>query len=485
MAQAQAQAGFQQAFPSTIDIPLAGMPLQRGTGTGDQRYVNVIFESYVNPLTGGKTLYAIKRPGLSNFSQPPLAAATGRGIYFWRGTNALYSVFGNTVYSGTTALTPTLAASTGKVWFTETAPTASSRLLIISDGTDNYNITTGDVMTQIDEADDAQYPQSNLGPIVYLDSYLFQGQSDGEIWNTETDLFTSWLATGVVSSEQYGDELVAIAQQKEQLIALGRTSTEFFFDNANTGSPLQRIVQNSFQVGCAHANTLGQSGDILVWVSEGQGDGGRSVWKLDGLSKMINVGTPVISRFLAAEGSNISNASCWMERVAGHLLYVLNLTTGNRTFVYDVDENMWCEWEAAAGSAEFPGIAAANANGTVYIQDATNGRIYTLDPAVFRDSGSNFTVTIQTDNYAFGSPLIKFQEGLWIIGDNTTGNLNVSESDDDYVTFNAARTIDLSTTRKFLAEGGSFFQRAYRFTYADNFALRLSMMSLKLKMGTV
>ena len=484
---AQAQAGFQQSFPQTVDIPLSGMPLQRGTSTNDQRYVNVFFESYNNPLTGGKTIYCIKRPGLANFSQPPAGAATGRGLYYWGATGKLYSVFANKVYSNTTDLGVTLAASTGRVWWCETAPTASTQLLIMSDGTDNYNIQTNDTITQIDQTDDAQYPQNNLGPIVMLDTYIFQGQADGEIWNSEVDDYDSWDATGVVSSEQFGDDLEAIAQQKEQLVAFGKRSTEFFFDNANSGSPLQRIVQNSFQVGMASRVTLCQSGDILIWVSEcaSAGDGGRSVWILDGLSKLKNVGIPTVNRFLAAEGSSISSATAWIERVAGHLLYVLNLSSANRTFVYDIDENMWCEWEIAAGGAKFNGIAATSGAGTIYIQDATNGRIYTMSPTTYQDSAANFTVTIQTDNYWFGSPMIKFQAGLWVIGDNTTGSLSVTEADDDYTTFNTARTIDLSTSRKFLAEGGAFFSRAYRLTYADNYPLRLTTLSLNLTMGDV
>jgi len=38
-------------------------------------------------------------------------------------------------------------------------------------------------------------------------------------------------------------------------------------------------------------------------------------------------------------------------------------------------------------------------------------------------------------------------------------------------------------THKFLAEGGMFFQRAYRFEYTQNAALRLQKFSLKLEIG--
>ena len=128
-------------------------------------------------------------------------------------------------------------------------------------------------------------------------------------------------------------------------------------------------------------------------------------------------------------------------------------------------------------------MAATSKNGTVYIQDAANGRIYTLSPTTYQDNGSNFTVTIQTDNYDFGTPFAKFQSGFWLIGDNTTGTINVSEYDDDYTTELTARTIDMTQTRKFLGEGGMFFQRAYKLEYTQNAALRLQKIVVKLEVG--
>src|SRR3990167_11449276 len=143
-----AEAGKQQSFPSTLDIPLAGMHLSRGTNAAlDQRYVNVLFEPYTNPLTGGKSLMTLKRPGLLQSTQPPAGAATGRGIYAWEATGAIYSVFADKIYSGTTDLGVTLAASSGRVWWAERPVSTGAQNPIMSDGADNYNITTGDVAT--------------------------------------------------------------------------------------------------------------------------------------------------------------------------------------------------------------------------------------------------------------------------------------------------------------------------------------------------
>ena len=476
-------AGFQQPVSPTIDIPLIGMPLQRATGTNDQRYVNVLFETVINPITGGVSTYVVKRPGLENFSQPPAGAATGRGCFYWSVSDKIYSVFANKIYSNTTDVGVTLAGSTGRVWFDKTAPTSSIQRLCVSDGTKLYLIDSSDSVTTVDTGSDAQFPTANLGPVVFFDDYLFFGKSNGQIWNSDSDAPTAYTASAFSSAQMYGDDLEAIARMKDQILAFGKQSLEFFFDNATTPSPLLRIDQNAAQVGCAHRNSLAKAGDVLMWVSESEGMG-RGVWQLDGLTKLKYVSTPVIERFLNAEGTSISSCTAWMEQVAGHLIYVLNLAGADRTFVYDVEEQTWCEWEIAAGSAKFNGIAATTKDGTVYVQDATNGRIYKLLPTVFQDSAANFTVTMQTDNYAFGSPFIKFQEGFWIIGDNTTGNLNVSDSDDDYATFSTARTIDLSKTNKFLDGTDAFYQRAYRMTYADNYALRLQNMVLEIKVGS-
>ena len=464
-----------------------GTPTQRGTGTGDERYVNVLIETVVDTLNKQVHVNTVKRPGLANSTQPSGGAATGRGIYAWGATSAIYSCFNNKLYSGTTDLGVTLAASTGRVWFVETPETDTARLLIVSDGTDNYNITTGDVATQIDEADDAQYPQANLGPIVYLDGFLFQGQSDGQIWNTDANSATSWVATAFESADEHGDALEALHIQKDQIIAFGRATTAFYFNNGNpTGSPLLGISQNTLDIGLAHRASLAWGGNVCAFVAESAswGDGARAVWTISGLGNAKEISNQVINRFLAAEGTTISTCTAWMERVAGQLVYVLNLDSAERTFVYNFENETWTEWEIAAGSAKFNGIAATSLNGTVYVQDATNGRIYTFPPTTYQDSGTNFTVTVQTENDDRGSPLRKFENRLDINADNTTGNLAVSYADDDYTTFSTARNIDLTQNRKYLTRLGSFYRRAYRYTYTANAALRLKKAVHNFTQGT-
>ena len=172
-----------------------------------------------------------------------------------------------------------------------------------------------------------------------------------------------------------------------------------------------------------------------------------------------------------------------MERIAGQLIYVLNLSSANRTFVYNVDNNTWGEWEIAAGSAKFNGAYATSLNGTVYVQDATNGRIYTMLPTTYQDSAANFTVTLQTEKNDFGTGNNKFQTEIAIVGDTTTGSLNVATSDNEGA-YSTARAINMSLAAKRLRRLGSFKERSYRFTYADNYALRLQAARHEIETGT-
>ncbi len=467
-------------------IPFVGTPTQRYTGTGDERYVNTIFEVIPNSLTKETTVFCLKRPGLSNHSQASTAGA-GRGIHAWSETGSIYEVRGNNIYRDTTLFTSSLTmnTSTGRCWFVEIPQSTGNHVLIISDGQDNYNITSTHTITQIDQADHTSYPTSTVGCVDYLDGYVFMAQPNGRIWNTQLNSVSSWSATGFLTADTHAGELEATHLQKDQLLAWTKNRTEFFFNNGNpSGSPMLRIDQNTLGVGMASRESLGLSGEIALWVGEnsGDGDGGRAVYMLAS-HRVKDVSTPVINRFLQAEGPSITSCTAWMERIGGHLLYLLNLQSANRSFCYSVEAGQWSEWQSSSG-AMFRGVSATSLNGAVYIQDASNGRVYTMNVSTFRDSGSDFTVRLQTKKHTFGTPSRKYQEGLSLIGDETLGVVSTYVSDDDYQTTTEVGTISMTGSRKYLSRLGAFDSRSYAFAYADNSTFRVQGFIPEIKVGT-
>lgn len=460
-------------------IPFVGNPGQRLTGTGDQRYVNVLFDVIANDLVKDYEVHCVKRAGLANHSQPLGGAATGRGVFAWQKTGKIYSVFGTQLLADTTTIA-SLASSSGRVWFTETPETSSTQVAIVSDGLDSYYIGSNDAANQVDQSDTAGYPTPNLGPVFFFSNYIFMGKSRGSVLNSHLNDFATFSSSNDFSTGAKGDDLEAIWLMKDQLVALGKRSIEFTFDNGNpTGSPLLAVDQNRLAFGIASKNSLAWSGDLAMFV--GEGEDGRSVWLLQAGS-LKEVSNSVINRILMAEGTGISSCTAWMERVGGQLIYVLNLSTANRSFVYSVSNGLWCEWADTSG-AKFNGAYATSLNGTVYVQDATNGRVYTLSASTFQDSGSNFTVTLQTPRLSYGNQNRKWQQYYCLVGDTSTGNATLTSSDDDFSSFGGTRVIDMSKPQKKLLKLGSFVNRSHRLTYTQNAAFRVQAFDTEVQPG--
>jgi hypothetical protein len=467
----------------TLRIPLAGMFLNRDTTTKGQRYVNVLMEKSKNPLNQVEKVYVMKRSGLANHTQPSGGAAAGRGLYYWKANDKIYSVFGTKIWADTTDLGVTLDASSGRCWFAETSEVGfgGGRRLLVSDGTKLYAIQTNNTVTTISTSSDADFPTSNLGCVIFHDNYVFLPQSDGQIWSSDLDSTTAWTSTSFIVPQMYGDGLVAMIRQKDQIIGLGELTTEFFFNSGATpGSPLQRVEQNIQETGCAHGNSIGQIENSVCYVAKTLS--GLSVWCIQGLSKIRKISTEAIERILEAEGTSISTCSAMMLRERGHLLYILNLDGAEKSLVYDVDEDYWQEWSDTAGN-KFNCVSATEKNGVTYLQDAANGRIYTLSPTTYQDSGTNFTVTIQTEKIDFDTNARKFYSKIQIIGDDSTGDLSVSYSDDDFANYSTARTIAMSLVRKALTQLGLSRRRSWKLTYTDNSALRLEAIDVTFALG--
>lgn len=127
--------------------PFVGSPTSRDTGLKDQRYLNVFIDRIENTDTGQARWFLVKRPGLSQYSQPTGSAGVGRGISEWNGNT--YAVIGNQIYKNNTLLSVSLNTSTGMVSFSETSAISSTRYLGVNDGTALYFIASDDSVIKI------------------------------------------------------------------------------------------------------------------------------------------------------------------------------------------------------------------------------------------------------------------------------------------------------------------------------------------------
>lgn len=464
----------------TVRVLFCDPPTYRAlSASQDQRYVNGYFDPIRNQTKQDVTFYFTKRPGMALLSNPGGTTGTGRGCYSWNGK--LYSVIGNKIYSGTTDLGVTLSGSSGLVGFAETRPGASTQYLGINDGVKLYLISTTDVVTTIT----SNFPSPNTGDLVYMDGYWFVLTSTGAVYCCNIDDPTTWDPSKILTAQMYPGAGMGLARQNNYLLIFTDKSIQAFYDAGNAaGLPLSNSESAVQQIGCASGGSLGATENTVFWVSNTKA-GGYSVWRMDGTAQIKEIGISPINRILSAEGSNITSCRGQVFRTGGGLFYLLTLVGANRSFLYDTDLDVWCEWTDTSGS-KYPIMSFTQHNNTLVGQHYTDGKLYTISPTVTQDNGVNFTVSARTRRIDFDTIKRKFCSRLDIIGDvqSSTTPVSVQYSDDDYQTTSTARTLDMSVTRPFSrSPWGNFRRRSWQVSYTGANPFRVEAIELDVRLG--
>lgn len=126
-----------------VRVPITGTLQNRSASVDkDQRMVNVIIESYKNPLEEKKQSYVIKRPGTSLYLSSGISGV-GRGCIYWN--SKVYSVIGNKLLADSSVIA-TITTTTGMCSFIESDQEGILRLCM-ADGAQVYVIETDNTIT--------------------------------------------------------------------------------------------------------------------------------------------------------------------------------------------------------------------------------------------------------------------------------------------------------------------------------------------------
>lgn len=317
-------------------------------------------------------------------------------------------------------------------------------------------------------------PSSFIADLEFMDGYLLLCSSDGKLFNSNLEDPTLWGAATYVQAQKYPDNLVGLSRQNDTVMAFGTQSTEFFYDAANAApaSFLGSLTQGTFQIGCASKDTIVHQENFVLWVAAA-GSGGYTVQKLDGISNLKKVSTDPIERIISAEGSSISSARATALRICGHFFYVLTLTSADRTFVFDIDEERWFEWQSGTSGA-WDYVAALEHNGSVYIQHQSDGKLYQMSQSEYTDDGTDIEVILQTAPIDYDTQHRKFYKRFELFGDlqDDYCPLTIYYSDDNYKTWSVGREVNMKY-RSWLSQLGSSRRRAWKVTHTHDGPLRL------------
>jgi len=311
------------------------------------------------------------------------------------------------------------------------------------------------------------FPSPHVPTPVFLDAYLFVAKANTQdVYNSNLNDPLTWTPGDFISAEMYPDRIVALSRNNNYIYAIGRTSVEYLYDEANaTGSPLGRHDSAVQQFGCGAPSTVVQTAKEVIFVGE-TFNGGHTVWTLDGF-KEKEIGIPMVKAALFDEGSALAQASAYCIRVSSQRFYVLCLT--KRTLVYGFDTEMWHEWQT--GTDIFLGsVATDGPAGSAYLLGRSDGIVYLMNENNYTDNGVPITCSITTAKLDFDNINRKFMNRLSMIGDVPDDTLvdsiiNIQWSDDDYKTWSTARNLNMTGDFPSIPQLGQFRRRAFKITY--------------------
>lgn len=319
------------------------------------------------------------------------------------------------------------------------------------------------------------FPSPHIPTPVSLDGYLCLAEKDSiDMYNSATINLFSWNPLDYISAESFSDPIKALARQNNYIVAFGETNTEMFYDAAvETGSPFLRNESFMLQVGILAPNAIMQTEKLCMWV--GKSDAGKSaVWMLDGFSPK-EISTEYLEKVLENE-TDWDNIYGFGLRVAGHFFFVLNLPTEDVTFVYDMEENMWHEWQYNGGVFPFNRFTN-DGTGKILLLHNTLGNLYELNKTIYSDYDADMTVTIITTKYDFDNNKRKFLHKTEVIGDLVSSDISLYWSDDDYTTWSNEKVLSLSE-RPYFMRCGLARRRAFKLVHTANTHLRLEFLEV-------
>lgn len=471
-------------------IPLymerSNRPQTTGSDDKDTWFVNGMFEVVENKQTGKKHYYFQKRPGMTRSQIVAAIGEEGRGITHWRATSAYYEVFGDKIYKGVTDLGVTLTTTSGLVSWAESRQGAATKYLYMNDGARLYRIATDDTVTTITTI------PANLGDLVYFDGYLCTLMADGQLRNSDLDDGTTWDNTKFIIPIMDFGTPIGMARQQDFLITFLDNSLQVYYDNANpAGSPFINEPRAMHAIGCNSRGSVASSESVTFWVGNSRA-GGASVWKMSNAGTIEPVSTPAIERLLvlnAASGSTPKSIGN-LVHISGHFLYILTLSNITKTIVYDIDLDIWYEFQGTEVSGEWPIVRFAynSLSPNLVGISLADGGIWTMvfnSSAVWQDNSKNYTVYAQTSKFDFETVDKKFQRSLEVIGDQQTSTtpVGVWYTDDDYQNFIDSGDVDMADPHPYIASPSSFRRRAWRLIYTGANPLRLEAIQVKYRPG--
>ena len=392
-----------------IEIPFNGQTYQGAS----RAYANEICRNWYPEKTPAGKWVLLPTPGMTERVDLGSSASI-RGLI--AAGDYLYAVTGTDFYQ---VDSDWIATDKGNVSGTSRVSMAwNGTQVLIVNGTTGYTYTPGtDTFAEISSGGFPANPEM----CAFKDSYFIVNDSGtGNFYISDNYDGTTWSALDVATAESFPDCVTAVGVDAD-LILGGPQSIEAWYNSGAASFPFAR--RTIIKTGIAAPFSLAAGDNGFFWLA--RDDRGQGlVMAAYGYQGQV-ISTPAVSYQISRYGT-ISDAFGFIFQMGGHLFYALTFPTEDATWVYDVSTGQWFEWSSYNTASEFSaswGRHRSNCyayfNGSHVVGDYENGKLYSLEPDVYTDAGTQLrrvrrsqTISNNQDRVFFHSLLVRFEPGV-------------------------------------------------------------------------
>ena len=270
-----------------------------------------------------------------------------------------------------------LKTSTGQVDFADNGTT-----LVFVDGPNGYWHTfSSATITQI-----AGPGWLGSTKVNYVDGYFFFNDPDtGKFYISGLSAVTLD-PLDFASTDGAPDNIISTLVNHREVWLFGSDSIEAWYNSGNADFPFERISGGFMEMGCAAGFSVAKMDRMTFWLGQNK-EGTGIVYAAQGFTPQ-RISTHAVELAIQSYG-DISDAVAWTYQENGHSFYVLNFTSANTTWVFDLTTKLWHERAYLSGGSfeRHRANSHAFAYDTHVVGDYENGKLYKLDSSSYMDAG--------------------------------------------------------------------------------------------------
>ena len=206
-----------------------------------------------------------------------------------------------------------------------------------------------------------------------------------------SDLYNSseWNALSYAQAEERQDPITGIIVNGSYLCLYGPLSFELWSTTGDADNPFQRAYSSSGTTGLYAPKSLVEFGESVYFIGTNN-RGNVSAYKATG-NQVVKISPPVIDKEWGSIGTSDCTAFSMSE--AGHDFIIFNFDLLDKTYCYDIDENMFHERASRDQTTDelhrwTPNYVANTADATI-CGDRFTQKLYLLSHEYTTENGSN------------------------------------------------------------------------------------------------